>query len=72
MTKANYMTAEEAVKLIKSHDKVYVLGSGSIPEVLLDALVARAPELEEVEMYSAFAIGRRDSVYAKPELLHAF
>lgn len=72
MTKANYMTAEEAVKLIKSHDKVYVLGSGSIPEVLLDALVARAPELEEVEMYSAFAIGRRDSVYAKPELRHAF
>ena len=62
--KANYMTAEEAVKLIKSHDRVYIQGSTSIPEVLLDALTARGHELEGVEMYSAFAIGRRDAPYA--------
>ena len=34
--KANYMTAEEAVRLIKSYDKVYIQGSTSIPEVLRD------------------------------------
>ena len=70
--KANYMTAEEAVKLIKSHDRVYIQGSTSIPEVLLDALTARGHELEGVEMYSAFAIGRRDAPYAVHELRDAF
>ena len=70
--KANYMTAEEAVKLIKSHDRVYIQGSTSIPEVLLDALTARGHELEGVEMYSAFAVGRRDAPYAVHELRDAF
>lgn len=70
--KANYMTAAEAVSLIKSHDKVYVQGSTSIPEVLVDALTARGNELQGVEVYSAFAIGRRDAPYAVPELRDAF
>lgn len=70
--KINYMTAADAVKLIKSHDRVYIQGSTSIPEVLLDALTARGNELEGVELYSAFAIGRRDAPYAIPELRDAF
>ena len=70
--KANYMTAEEAVRLIKSYDKVYIQGSTSIPEVLLDALTARGHELKGVEMYSAFAVGRRDAPYAVSELRDAF
>lgn len=67
-----YTTAEEAVKLIKSYDHVYVQGSTSIPEVLIDALTARADELRGVEMYSAFAVGRRDAPYAEPELRDSF
>ena len=59
-----YMTAEEAAGLIKSYDHVYIQGSTSIPEVLIDAITARASELRGVEMYSAFAIGRRDAPYA--------
>lgn len=70
--KANFMSAADAVKLIKSHDRVYIQGSTSIPEVLLDALTARGNELEGVELYSAFAIGRRDAPYAIPELRDAF
>ena len=70
--KINYMTAADAVKLIKSHDRVYIQGSTSIPEVLLDALTARGNELEGVELYSAFAVGRRDAPYAIPELRDAF
>lgn len=70
--KTNYMTAADAVKLIKSHDRVYIQGSTSIPEVLLDALTLRGNELEGVEMYSAFAVGRRDAPYAVPELRDAF
>lgn len=70
--KINYVSAAEAVKLVKSHDRVYIQGSTSIPEVLLDALTERGNELEGVEMYSAFAIGRRDAPYAVPELRDAF
>lgn len=70
--KANFMTAAEAVKLIKSYDKVYIQGSTSIPEVLLDALTARGHELKGVEMYSAFAVGRHDAPYAVTELRDSF
>ena len=70
--KANYMTAAEAAKLVKSHDRVYIQGSTSIPEVLLDAITARHAELQGVEMYSAFAVGRRDAPYAKTEYRDIF
>lgn len=66
------MSAAEAAKLVKSHDRVYIQGSTSIPEVLLDAITARGNELEGVEMYSAFAVGRRDAPYAVSELRDAF
>src|SRR3954463_1150490 len=42
------VTAEEAVAGIRSRDQVYVHCAAAVPEVLLDALVARAPELENV------------------------
>lgn len=70
--KPNYVSAAEAAKLIKSHDRVFIQGSTSIPEVLLDAITARAPELEGVEMYSAFAVGRREAPYAKTEYRDIF
>lgn len=66
------MSAAEAAKLVKSHDRIYIQGSTSIPEVLLDAITARGNELEGVEMYSAFAVGRRDAPYAVSELRDAF
>lgn len=69
---ANYMTAAEAVKLVKSYDRIYIQGSTSIPEVLVDALAARGNELKGVKVYSGFAVGRRDAPYAIPELRDAF
>jgi acyl-CoA hydrolase len=44
------VTAAEAVAGIRSFDQVYVQCASAVPEVLLDALVARAPELESVSM----------------------
>lgn len=41
---------EDAVAVIKSGDKVYVHAGAATPSVLLDALVARAPELHDVTM----------------------
>lgn len=68
----NYVSAEEAVKLIESGDHVYISGSTSTPEVLLDALTARAPELRNVTLYSAFGITKREAPYCKPELVDSF
>ena len=58
--------------MIKSFDKVYVQGSTSVPEVLIDAMVARADELRGVEVYSAFAVATRDIPYGTPEMKESF
>jgi 4-hydroxybutyrate CoA-transferase len=44
------VTAEEAVSGIKSGEQVFMQGAAATPSVLLDALVARAPELEDVKV----------------------
>jgi acyl-CoA hydrolase len=44
------VTASEAVACIKSGDQVYVHCAAAAPSILLDALVARAPELHDVGM----------------------
>jgi 4-hydroxybutyrate CoA-transferase len=44
------VTAAEAVAGISSHDSVYVHGGAAAPSVLLDALVARADELQDVKV----------------------
>jgi acyl-CoA hydrolase len=44
------VTAEEAVSVIKSGQQIFMQGAAATPEVLLDALVARAPELEDVKI----------------------
>src|SRR4249920_2084706 len=44
------VNAAEAVAGIRSHDNVFIHGAAATPSVLLDALVARADELEEVNI----------------------
>ncbi len=68
----NLVSAAEAVKLIKSGDSVYIQGSTSVPEVLVQAMTDRAEELRGVKVYTAFAIGRCDAPYAKAELRDSF
>ena len=58
-----YTSAAEAVKLIENGDHVYIQGSTSIPEVLVKALADRGPELRDVVLYQAFAIGKRPAPY---------
>ena len=45
-----FVSAAEAVKLIKSGDSVFIQGSTSIPEVLVQAMTERAPELRDVKV----------------------
>jgi acetyl-CoA hydrolase len=59
-------TAEEAVKAVKSGDRIFLTGNCSVPETLVQALVARAPALENVEICHALTIG--PSSYVAPEM----
>jgi len=64
--KSRVTTAEEAIGAIKSHDRIFLTGNCSVPQKLLGALVARAPELEDVELCHALTIGSSD--YVAPEM----
>lgn len=72
MAEIKYVSAQEAVQLIKSGDSVYIQGSTSIPEILVQAMTERASELRGVKVYSAFAIGKQDAPYATRELMDSF
>ena len=61
-----FTTAAEAAKLIRSHSSVYIQGSTSIPEVLVQAMTDRADELTDVKIYSGFAVGRAEPPIADP------
>jgi acetyl-CoA hydrolase len=59
-------TADAAVKVIKSGDRIFMTGNVSVPQKLLAALVEYAPELSNVEICQALSIGSAD--YVKPEM----
>lgn len=50
-------SAEEAVKVIKSGDRVFIHGGAATPMMLLDALFKRADELSNVELVSLSTLG---------------
>lgn len=66
------MTADEAVRLIESGDHVFIQGSTSTPEVLVEALTRRAGELRDVTLYSAFAVAKGEAPYCRPEYADSF
>ncbi len=59
-------TAEEAVKVIRPGDRIFLTGNCSVPRVLLEALVNRGPELENVEICHALTLGASD--YVEPDM----
>ena len=65
-----YVTAEEAVKVVKSGDRVYLQAAAAVPTVLANALVERAPELRNVEICHLHVEG--EARYANPELAQSF
>lgn len=70
--KVNYMTADEAVRLIKSGDHVFIQGSTSIPEVLVEAMARRGNELRNVRLYQGFAVAKGPAPYCREECANAF
>ncbi len=67
-----YVSAQEAVSLIKSGDHVYVQGSTSIPETLCEALAQIGSELRDVTLYTGFAVARGEAPFCKPEYKDSF
>lgn len=70
--KVNYMTADEAVRLIKNGDHVFIQGSTSIPEVLVEAMARRGNELRNVRLYQGFAVAKGPAPYCREECADAF
>jgi len=67
---SKYVTADEAVKVVKSNDRVYVQAAAATPTVLTKALANRAAELRNVEVCHLHTEG--DAPYANPELAESF
>jgi acyl-CoA hydrolase len=58
------VTAEEAVKVIKSNDRVYIQAAAAAPQQLINAMSARHEELRNVEVCHLHTEG--EAPYADP------
>lgn len=56
--KPAFVSAEEAVKWIKSEDRVFIHGSAATPHLLLDALAKSSSSLREVELIAISTLGK--------------
>lgn len=65
-----YTSAQEAVKLVKSNDRILIHGVNAVPFTLLKALTERASELRNVEMVHIHTEG--DVLYGSPEFKNSF
>lgn len=63
--KKKLTTADEAVKVVKSNDRVVFAFACGEPQTLVEALVRRGPELENVEIDHMVSMG--PSKYCRPE-----
>ena len=64
------MTASEAVALVESGDRVFIHGSAATPATLVNALLARAGEVRDVELVSISTLG--DLGFDRPEVQGSF
>ncbi|QFG53289.1 acetyl-CoA hydrolase/transferase family protein [Chryseobacterium sp.] len=65
-----YVSAEEAVSLIKSGDRIFSHGSACTPNLLIDELARQSPRLRDVEFVSITQQGKVE--IAKPEYKDSF
>ena len=61
---SKYVTTQEAVKVVKSGDRVYLQAAAATPTILSKALTERASELRDVEICHLHTEG--DAPYADP------
>jgi 4-hydroxybutyrate CoA-transferase len=61
------VTAEEAVRVLKSGYRIFITGNCSVPQTIMEALNPRALELENLRLIQVLTIGKAD--YVRPELV---
>jgi 4-hydroxybutyrate CoA-transferase len=59
-------TAEEALRLVESGNRILIQPGAAEPETLVLAMINRAPELRDVEIVHLMTLGNAD--YVKPEM----
>jgi len=71
----NYISAEEAVSIINSNERVFIHGAAATPQRLVDALTARHTELRNVEITHLHTEGSAlyaDSIYSDSFYVNTF
>lgn len=68
--RAKLRSAEEAVRLVRCGDRVWIHPGCGTPETLVEALTDRAHELENVELAHMLTLGR--ARYCRPEFQGSF
>ncbi|MCX6275454.1 MAG: 4-hydroxybutyrate CoA-transferase [Bacteroidetes bacterium] len=66
----NYQSAEDALKYVKSNERIFIHGGAATPVVLVTALTQRHEELKQVEIVHLHTEG--EPTYAKPEYRNSF
>jgi acyl-CoA hydrolase len=64
------VSAEDAVKAIKSNDRIYIQAAAAAPQILIKAMTKRFEELRNVEVCHLHIEG--ETPYANPELKDSF
>lgn len=70
MTLLTKSAAADAVKVIKSNDRIFIHGVGAAPQVLINAMVERADELRNVEIVHLHTEG--PAAYSEPQFADNF
>jgi acyl-CoA hydrolase len=63
-------TADEALSVLRSSQRVWVQQGNSTPQPLIEAMIRRAPVLKDVEVISMLTLG--DAPYTRPEFAGTF
>ena len=66
----NFTNADEAVKLVRSGNRVFIQGGAATPVILVKALQQRHAELSDVELVSITNMGDID--FDQPEYYKTF
>ncbi len=64
--RSKLVTPEKALQVVESSMRVYIHPGCAEPEVLVRALIARAPELKDVEIVHMMTLGNAE--YVRPEM----
>ena len=65
--KSRVVSADEAVEVIQSGNRLFMTGNVSVPQKLLAALVSRSATLKDVEICQALSVGPADYVSSAVE-----